>query len=65
MASSAIRERLRTLRYCNLLVRPRVQMKIKISSLLMEAGVSYNQQRLHKAGYFRELLTSNQDIDEG
>ena len=42
-----------------------VQMKIKISALLMEAGVSYNKQRLHKAGYFRELLTTNPDIDEG
>jgi transposase len=31
----------------------------------MEAGVSYNKQRLHKAGYFRELLASNRDIDEG
>jgi len=31
----------------------------------MEAGVSYNQQRLHKAGYFRELLATNPDIDEG
>jgi hypothetical protein len=29
------------LRYRNLLVRQMVQMKIKISSLLMEAGVSY------------------------
>jgi transposase len=42
-----------------------VQMKIKISALLMEAGVSYNKERLHKAGYFRELLASNPDIDEG
>jgi transposase len=25
----------------------------------------YNKQRLHKAGYFRELLASNPDIDEG
>jgi hypothetical protein len=33
-------------------------MKIKISMLLMEAGVSYNKQRLHKAGYFLELLAS-------
>jgi hypothetical protein len=31
----------------------------------MEAGVSYNKQRLHKAGYFRQLLASNPDIDEG
>jgi transposase len=65
MASTAIRERRRTLRYRNLLVRQMVQMKIKISSLLMEAGVSYNKQRLHKAGYFRELLATNPNIDEG
>jgi transposase len=65
MAPTAIRERRRTLRYRNLLVRQMVQMKIKISSLLMEAGVSYNKQRLHKAGYFRELLATNPDIDAG
>src|SRR5208337_1959718 len=64
MASTAIRERRRTLRYRNLLVRQVVQMKIKISALLMEAGVSYNKQKLHKAGYFRELLATNPDIDE-
>jgi transposase len=39
MAPTAIRERRRTLRYRNLLVRQIVQMKIKISSLLMEAEV--------------------------
>src|ERR1700719_3214277 len=65
MSSTAIRERRRTLRYRNLLVRQMVQMKIKISALLMEAGVSYNKQRLHKAGYFRELLATNPDINEG
>jgi transposase IS116/IS110/IS902 family protein len=42
-----------------------VQMKNKISGLLMEAGVSYNKQRLHRAGYFRELLATNSGIDEG
>src|ERR1700719_2445495 len=65
MAPTVIRERRRTLRYRNLLVREMVQMKIKISTLLMEAGVSYNKQKLHKAGYFRELLASNPDINEG
>ena len=65
MASTTIREQRRTLRYRNLLVRQMVQMKLKISSLLMEAGVSYNKQRLHKAGYFRELLATNPQIDEG
>jgi len=64
MAPTAIRERQRTLRYRNLLVRQMVQMKIKISTLLMEAGVSYNKQKLHKAGYFRELLASNPAINE-
>jgi len=65
MAPTDIRERRRTLRYRNLLVRQMVQMKIKISTLLMEAGVSYNKQKLHKAGYFRELLATNPDINEG
>jgi len=37
MASTAIRERRRTLRYRNLLVRQMVQMKNKIGMLLMEA----------------------------
>src|SRR4249920_196706 len=64
-APTAIRERRRTLRYRNLLVRQMVQMKNKIATLLMAAGVSYNKQRLHKAGYFRELLATNPDIDEG
>ena len=40
-----------------------VQMKIKISTLLM-GGVSYNKQKLRKDGYFCELLASNPDIDE-
>jgi transposase len=62
MAPTAIRERRRTLRYRSLLQM--VQMKNKIGMLLMEAGVSYNKQKLHKAGYFRELLASNPDINE-
>src|SRR5258708_6828344 len=49
----------------NLLVRQMVQMKNKIAMLLMEAGVSYNKQKLHQAGYFRELLATNPDINEG
>src|SRR5260370_5864356 len=65
MASTEIRERRRTLRYRNLLVRQAVQLKNKISGLLMEAGVSYNKQKLHKVGYFRELLATNQAIGEG
>src|SRR3979411_1140626 len=63
MASIEIRQRRRTLRYRNLLVRQSVQLKNRISGLLMEAGVSYNKQQLHKVGYFKELLATNQDID--
>src|ERR1700751_3578734 len=65
MASTAIRERRRTLRYRNLLVRQVVQLKNKIAVLLMEAGVSYNKQRLHKVGYFRELPATHSDINDG
>ena len=65
MVSTEIRERRRTLRYRNLLVRQAVQLKNKISGLLMEAGVSYNKQKLHKVGYFHELLATNQEIGEG
>jgi transposase len=53
MASTQIRDRRRTLHYRHLLVRQMVQMKNRISGLLMETGVSYNKQRLHKVGYFR------------
>ena len=62
MVSTAIRERRQTLRYRNLLVRQAVQLKNKISGLLMETGVSYNRQKLHKVGYFRELMATNQDV---
>lgn len=40
------------------------QLKNRISGLLMETGVSHNKQRLHKVGYFRELLTTNTDVPE-
>jgi transposase len=42
----------------------RLVYKAELSKLLMEAGVSYNKRKLHKAGYYRELLASNPDIDE-
>ena len=41
-----------------------MQLKNKIAVLLMEAGVSYNKQKLHKVGYFRDLLKTNPDINE-
>ena len=63
MTSTEIRDRRRTLRYRGLLVKQMVQMKNRISGLLMETGVSYNKQRLHKVGYFTELMSSNEEID--
>jgi transposase len=33
-------------------------------TLLLEAGVRYSKQRLHRGGYFRELLATNPDINE-
>jgi transposase len=65
MASTEIRERRRTLRYRKLLVRQNVQLRNKISHMLMESGVVYNKQKLHKVGYFKELMTTNPDIREG
>jgi hypothetical protein len=64
MASTEIRDRRRTLRYRHLLVRQMVQMKNRISGLLLETRVSHNKQRLHKVGYFRELLASNEEVHE-
>jgi transposase len=62
MMPAAIRDRRRTLRYRHLLVRQMVQMKNRVSGLLMETGVEYNKQRLHKISYFRELLFENEEV---
>jgi transposase len=64
MASTEIRDRRRTLRYRHLVVRQVVQMKNRISGLLMESGVSYDKQRLHKMGYFTELFSTNEEIND-
>jgi transposase len=52
MMPREIRDRRRTLRYRHLLVRQMVQMKNRVSELLMETGVEYNKQRLHKGELF-------------
>jgi transposase len=64
MASTAIRDRRRTLRYRHLLVRQMVQMKNRVSGLLLETGVSHTKQRLHNVGYFRDLLAANEEVSE-
>ena len=50
IAPTEIRDRRRVLRYRNLVVKQMTQMKNRVSGLLMETGVSYNKQRLHKVG---------------
>jgi len=60
MACTAIRDRRRTLRYRHLLVRQMVQMKNRVSGLLLETGVSHNKARLHQVKYFQELLTDKE-----
>jgi transposase len=62
MAPTAIRDRRRVLRYRNLVQRQAVQMKNRISGLLMEAGVPYDKLRLHRMGYFRQLMSSQEEI---
>jgi transposase len=64
MAPTEIRDRRRIMRYRNLVIKQLVQTKNRVSGLLMETGVSYDKQRLHRAGYFTELLSGNQDIGE-
>jgi transposase len=64
MASTEIRDRRRTLRYRNLLVKQMVQMKNRVSGLLLETGVSYNKSRLHKVGYFADLMSTNEDVSQ-
>ena len=58
MAPSEFRERRRTLRYRNLLVRQNTQMKNRTAGLLMETGVTYNKDKLHQKGYFAQLRKS-------
>jgi transposase len=64
MASTEIRNRRRILRYRNLVLRQTVQMKNRVSGLLMETGVSYNKLRLHRLGYFAELMSTNEEVSE-
>jgi len=58
MAPGWIRELRRMLRYRNLVVSRAVRLKNHIAGLLMEEGVSYDQQRLHGKRHFAELLDS-------
>jgi transposase len=64
MASTQIRDRRRILRYRNLVLKQGVQMKNRVSGLLMETGVTYNKSRLHKVGYFADLMATSEEISQ-
>ena len=64
MASTEIRDRRRVLRYRSLVIKQMVQMKNRVSGLLMETGVDYNKRRLHKVGYFEDLLKTNKEVNQ-
>jgi transposase len=56
VAPTVMRDLRRLLRYRNLVVAQAVQMKNRISGLLMEMGAEYKKQQLHRQWYFGELL---------
>jgi len=64
VAPAELRELRRRLRYRNLVVAQAVQMKNKMSGLLMEVGAEYNKQQLHGAKYFTELLEGLEEVPE-
>jgi transposase len=62
MASPLVRELRRVLRYRNFLVRQAVAMKNKTTGLLMEVGAQYDSSRIHRQGYFHDLLDTLEEI---
>ena len=64
MASPLVRELKRVLRYRNFLVRQAVAMKNKTTGLLMEVGAEYDSTRIHRQGYFNEVLDTLEEIPD-
>lgn len=62
MVSPLVRELRRVLRYRNFLVTQAVAMKNKTTGLLMEVGVEYDSRRIHRQGYFHELLDGLDEV---
>jgi len=54
----------RQLRYRALLVHTQVQFKNKTAGLLIENGIAYDTERLHRKKYFTELLKTSPQIPE-
>jgi transposase len=64
VAPAELRELRRLLRYRNLVVAQSVQMKNRMSGLLMETGAEYNKKKLHGEKYFKELLGTLEEVPE-
>jgi transposase len=64
VAPAQMRDLRRLLRYRNLVVGQAVQMKNRMSGMLMEVGAEYNKQRLHGKQYFNELLDQLEEVPE-
>src|SRR5271157_869097 len=62
VAPPEMRDLRRLLRYRNLVVGQAVQMKNRMSGLLMEVGAEYSKQRLHGKQYFSELLDQLEEV---
>jgi transposase len=59
-----MRELRRMLRYRNLVVAQAVQMKNRMSGMLMEVGAEYSKRRLHGKEYFNELMDQLEEVPE-
>jgi len=64
MLSEELRELRRILRYRNMIVRTAVEMKNKMSGLLMEVGATYSKEKLHRRKYFNNLLERIEDVPD-
>jgi transposase len=64
VAPPEMRDLRRLLRYRNLVVGQAVQMKNRMSGMLMEVGAEYNKRRLHGKQYFNELLDQLEEVPE-
>lgn len=64
MASPEIRRLRELLRYRTTMVEMATKMKNKISGTLMMNGLEYDSRRLHRKGYFSQLLAELSEIPE-
>jgi transposase len=62
VAAPEIRELRRILRFRNLVVRQAVQIKNRMSGMLMEVGAEYNKRQLHGKKYFTALLAELEEV---